>query len=139
MHLGEKPSFRAKNPAKNHNPDQILPPNMYLAMVVAYVIKGAGRFDSFLLKLQEVLTILRKHRGLYISKKVLKTNKNHLKHIFKSISILKYWIMKSKSSNLYSILISRVFYVALFLIFFWTFFDFLTHCGIFVLSRPKNS
>ena len=67
--------MRAKNPADNHNPDQIQPPNMYLAMVVAYIIKGAGRFDSFLLKLQVVLTILRKHRGLYISKKVLKTKK----------------------------------------------------------------
>ena len=39
VHLGEEPLYRAKKPAKNHNPDQILPPNMYLAMAI---VKGAG-------------------------------------------------------------------------------------------------
>ena len=37
--VGEEPLYRAKKPAKNHNPDQILPPNMYLAMAI---VKGAG-------------------------------------------------------------------------------------------------
>ena len=46
--------------------------------------------------------------------------------IFKSISILEYWIMKRKSSNFSSNSISRVFFIALFFIF----------AGTLSISRP---
>ena len=46
VHLGgegeAKPSYSAKNPVKDHNPDKILPPQYYLFGDGCLVAKGAG-------------------------------------------------------------------------------------------------
>ena len=83
---------------------------------LSLVAKGVSLYFQIQL-ISVVSTNFSKHRGLYKSRIVLNYKKKYLHRIFKSISSLEYWLWRQKSSNFYSIWISRVFYIALFFIF----------------------